>query len=62
MRPTEKALSIQNSLDRVLKRGNEWHVLFDLTECTILEVGENYLKHQYRMGAVETNRIHGTTF
>ena len=49
VRTEQQALSMQSSLDGVLKWGNEWQMLFNLSKCKVLHVGKNNLKHQYSM-------------
>ena len=41
VRTEEQGLSIQSSLDSVLKLGNEWRMLFNLNKCKALHVGKN---------------------
>ena len=42
VRTEEQVISMQNSLDSVLKWGNDWQMLFNLSKCKILHVGKKY--------------------
>ena len=44
VRTDEQALSMQNSLDSVLKWGTDWQMLFNLSKCKVLHVGKKQFK------------------
>ena len=40
VRTEEQVISMQDSLDSVLKWGHDWQMLFNLSKCEVLQVGK----------------------